>query len=114
MDALAEDVTYVDPLAKEFLYGREAVREHFKRINPGGATGIVRQEFYADWRKLCKRWAYLQDASSPTNDTGTKGQYRHKDKNIGCLSPKNTQTKQRNIKTITQPSSLLVSKSLPV
>lgn len=41
MDALAEDVTYVDPLAKEFLYGREAVREHFKRINPGGATGIV-------------------------------------------------------------------------
>ena len=29
MDALAEDVTYVDPLAKCFLVGRDAVREHF-------------------------------------------------------------------------------------
>lgn len=32
MDALAEDVTYVDPLANQFLHGRQAVYEHFKRI----------------------------------------------------------------------------------
>ncbi len=46
MDVLAEDVTYVDPLAKCFLVGREAVREHFKRIHPGGPTGIIRQEYH--------------------------------------------------------------------
>lgn len=49
MDALAEDVTYVDPLANQFLHGREAVSEHFKRIMPGGApTGIVRQEYHKE------------------------------------------------------------------
>lgn len=48
MDALAEDVTYVDPLAKEFLHGREAVQEHFKRINSGGPTGIVRQAYHKE------------------------------------------------------------------
>ncbi|SEE31532.1 SnoaL-like domain-containing protein [Arthrobacter alpinus] len=42
MDALAEDVTYGDPLADYLLVGREAVREHFKRIH--GDAGITRQE----------------------------------------------------------------------
>ena len=49
MNALAEDVTYVEPLANLFLHGREAVSEHFKRIMPGGApTGIVRQEYHKE------------------------------------------------------------------
>jgi uncharacterized protein (TIGR02246 family) len=43
MDALAEDVTYVDPLAEYIVVGREAVREHFKRIH--GDAGITRQEY---------------------------------------------------------------------
>ncbi|MFI6699552.1 YybH family protein [Streptomyces sp. NPDC050509] len=43
MDALAEDVTYVDPLAEYVLVGREAVREHFKRIYAD--AGITRQEY---------------------------------------------------------------------
>ncbi|MFD5483485.1 YybH family protein [Streptomyces hawaiiensis] len=43
MDALAEDVTYVDPLAECVLFGRAAVREHFKRIH--GDAGITRQEY---------------------------------------------------------------------
>lgn len=43
MDALAEDVTYFDPLAEYVLVGREAVREHFKRIH--GDVGITRQEY---------------------------------------------------------------------
>lgn len=46
IDALAEDVTYVDPLAKQFLVGREAVREHFTRILNGEPTGIIRQEYH--------------------------------------------------------------------
>ncbi len=45
-DALAEDVVYVDPLARQFLVGREAVRKHFESIMPGGPTGIVRQEYH--------------------------------------------------------------------
>jgi len=48
MEALADDVTYVDPLANQFLHGREAVRAHFKRIMPGGPTGIVRQEYHKE------------------------------------------------------------------
>ncbi|WP_194199159.1 hypothetical protein [Pasteurella sp. 19428wF3_WM03] len=43
---MAEDVIYVDPLAKHFLIGREAVREHFNNINSGKATGITRQEYH--------------------------------------------------------------------
>ncbi|MFJ8141239.1 YybH family protein [Streptomyces sp. NPDC096013] len=43
MDALAEDVTYVDPLAEHFLVGREAVLAHFKRIHSGGRSS--RQEY---------------------------------------------------------------------
>ena len=48
MDALAEDVTYVDPLAKNFLIGREAVKEHFKHIHPGKPVGIIRQEYHKE------------------------------------------------------------------
>ncbi|MBQ1116447.1 nuclear transport factor 2 family protein [Streptomyces sp. C3-3] len=44
MDALAEDVNYVDPLAEHVIVGREAVAAHFKRIHTGPA-GIVRQEY---------------------------------------------------------------------
>ncbi|MEU0163004.1 SgcJ/EcaC family oxidoreductase [Streptomyces sp. NPDC006261] len=43
MDALAEDVTYVDPLAENFAVGREAVRAHFKRIYAD--AGLTRQEY---------------------------------------------------------------------
>ncbi len=52
IDALAEDVTYVDPLAKQFLYGREAVSAHFKRIMPEGPTGIVRQEYHNETARV--------------------------------------------------------------
>lgn len=45
-DALAEDVVYVDPLARQFLVGREAVYNHFKSIMPEGPTGVVRQEYH--------------------------------------------------------------------
>jgi len=45
-DALAEDVVYVDPLAKQFLVGRDAVRKHFESIMLGGPTGVVRQEYH--------------------------------------------------------------------
>lgn len=49
IDALAEDVTYVDPLANKFLHGREAVAAHFKRILPiGTQTGVVRQEYHKE------------------------------------------------------------------
>ncbi|MEU5155398.1 SgcJ/EcaC family oxidoreductase [Glycomyces sp. NPDC021274] len=44
MDALAEDVTYFDPLTEYVVVGRGAVREHFKRIHTGPA-GITRQEY---------------------------------------------------------------------
>ncbi|MCT9007114.1 YybH family protein [Streptomyces rhizosphaerihabitans] len=44
MDALAEDVNYVDPLAEYVIVGREAVRAHFKRIHTG-PSGIIRQEY---------------------------------------------------------------------
>lgn len=44
MEALAEDVTYFDPLAEYVVVGREAVREHFERIHTGPA-GITRQEY---------------------------------------------------------------------
>jgi uncharacterized protein (TIGR02246 family) len=44
MDALAEDVTYFDPLTEYVVVGREAVRAHFKRIHTGPA-GITRQEY---------------------------------------------------------------------
>ncbi|MGI5372553.1 YybH family protein [Streptomyces iakyrus] len=43
MDALAEDVTYFDPLAEHLLVGREAVREHWKRIYAD--ANITRQEY---------------------------------------------------------------------
>ncbi|MEU6230923.1 nuclear transport factor 2 family protein [Streptomyces sp. NPDC047042] len=43
MDALAEDVTYFDPLAEHLLVGREAVREHWKRIYADAS--ITRQEY---------------------------------------------------------------------
>lgn len=43
MDALAVDVTYVDPLAEDLLVGRDAVREHFQRIY--APAGITRQEY---------------------------------------------------------------------
>lgn len=43
MDALAEDVTYFDPLAEHLLVGREAVREHWKRIYAD--ADITRQEY---------------------------------------------------------------------
>ncbi len=43
MDALAEDVTYFDPLAEHLLVGREAVREHWKRIYKD--AHITRQEY---------------------------------------------------------------------
>lgn len=46
MDALAEDVTYVDPLAEDLLVGRDAVREHFRRIH--GDAGITRQEYLGE------------------------------------------------------------------
>ncbi|WP_416189706.1 YybH family protein [Neisseria sp. CCUG17229] len=51
MDALAEDVIYVDPLAQHFLVGREAVRQHFKRIHSGDDTGIVRQAYH---NQICR------------------------------------------------------------
>lgn len=48
-DALAEDVTYVDPLANKFLHGREAVEAHFNRILPSGTkTDVVRQEYHKE------------------------------------------------------------------
>jgi len=48
-DALAEDVTYVDPLANQFLRGREAVAAHFNRIMPAGTkTDVVRQEYHKE------------------------------------------------------------------
>ncbi len=48
-DALAEDVTYVDPLAGQFLHGREAVAAHFNRILPAGTkTDVVRQEYHKE------------------------------------------------------------------
>lgn len=43
MDALAEDVTYFDPLTEYVVVGREAVRAHFKRIHAD--AGITRQEY---------------------------------------------------------------------
>lgn len=43
MGALAEDVTYSDPLAPYVLRGREAVRDHFTRIY--SPAGITRQEY---------------------------------------------------------------------
>lgn len=43
MDALAEDITYVDTLAERFIVGRDAVRAHFKRIHSD--AGIIRQEY---------------------------------------------------------------------
>ncbi len=53
MDALAEDVTYVDPLANQFLHGRQAVYEHFKRILPAGTkTNIVRQEYHKETARV--------------------------------------------------------------
>ncbi len=52
-DALAEDVTYVDPLAGQFLHGREAVAAHFNRILPTGTkTGVVRQEYHKETARL--------------------------------------------------------------
>lgn len=50
MDALAEDVTYVDPLAEDLLVGRDAVREHFQRIH--GEAGITRQEYLNEHARL--------------------------------------------------------------
>jgi uncharacterized protein (TIGR02246 family) len=44
MEALAEDVTYFDPLAEYIIVGREAVSEHFRRIHTG-PSGITRQEY---------------------------------------------------------------------
>lgn len=43
MDALAEDVTYFDPIAEYLVVGREAVREHWKRIYED--AHITRQEY---------------------------------------------------------------------
>ncbi|MCR4994988.1 MAG: SgcJ/EcaC family oxidoreductase [Bacteroidales bacterium] len=48
-DALADDVTYVDPLAGQFLHGREAVAAHFSRILPAGTkTDVIHQEYHKE------------------------------------------------------------------
>lgn len=75
MEALAEDVTYVDPLENKFLHGREAVCEHFKRIMPGGQpTGVVRQEYHKETARVLSENEVLLVFNFTTFKTDDKGE----------------------------------------
>ncbi len=75
MDTLAEDVTYVDPLANQMLHGREAVRAHFMRIMPAGTkTDVVRQEYHKETARVLSEDEVLLVFNFTTYKNDDKGE----------------------------------------